>query len=95
MTIHDPLRVEVPDAIQQCHKAGIRVIMMTGDHKSTAKSIGTALGIVNDDYPDAVTESELYNVSDKQLLQITRTCNIFARCTPQRKLQILSLLQSE
>lgn len=95
MTIHDPLRVEVPDAIQQCHKAGIRVIMMTGDHKSTAKSIGTALGIVNEDYPDAVTESELYNVSDKELLQITKTCNIFARCTPQRKLQILSLLQSE
>lgn len=39
IVIHDPLREEVPQAIQDCHDAGIRVIMMTGDHKSTAKSI--------------------------------------------------------
>jgi P-type E1-E2 ATPase len=43
VVIQDPLREQVPDAIKQCHQAGIRVIMMTGDHKSTARSIGYTL----------------------------------------------------
>ncbi|MBP7885404.1 cation-transporting P-type ATPase [Patescibacteria group bacterium] len=43
VVIQDPLREQVPDAIKQCHSAGIRVIMITGDHKSTAKSIGYKL----------------------------------------------------
>lgn len=95
IVIQDPLRAQVPDAIKQCHSAGIRVIMITGDHKSTAKSIGYSLGLVNDNYPDVYTESELYNCSDEDLFEKTKTCNVFSRCTPQRKLQILSLLQND
>ncbi|MBP7885405.1 cation-transporting P-type ATPase [Patescibacteria group bacterium] len=50
--------------------------------------------MVNDQYPDVYTESELYDCSDQDILDKSKTCNVFARCTPQRKLQILSLLQS-
>jgi Ca2+-transporting ATPase len=92
--IHDPLRIEVPNAIKECHNAWIRVIMMTGDHKNTARYIWYSLWIVNDNYPNVYTENELQDCTDAEILEKTMHCNIFARCTPQRKLQILSLLQS-
>jgi Ca2+-transporting ATPase len=95
VVIQDPIRIQVPWAISACHDAWIRVIMMTGDHKSTARSIGMTLWLVNETYPDVYTESDLYTMSDEEIFACTKTCNIFARCTPERKLQILSLLQDK
>ncbi|MEY3197774.1 MAG: hypothetical protein RL023_451 [Candidatus Parcubacteria bacterium] len=95
IVIQDPLRTEVPQAIKDCHNAGIRVIMMTGDHKSTAKSIGFQLGLVNEQYPDVVTEHELQTMSEQEIKKLIQTCNIFARCTPHRKLEILTMLQEQ
>jgi magnesium-transporting ATPase (P-type) len=93
--IVDPPRPECVDAIALAHKASIRVAMITGDHKDTAIAIGDQLGLVNDKYPGAITGPELDNMTDVQLRQAVQTYNIFARASPQNKIQIVKALQAE
>ncbi|MCA9385542.1 cation-translocating P-type ATPase [Candidatus Dojkabacteria bacterium] len=88
----DPARPEVPDAITQCKNAGIRVIMITGDHALTAESIAKEVGIESD---GVLTGPELDALSPKELAQKVRDISIYARVTSQHKLQILKALQKQ
>ncbi|NCN87777.1 MAG: cation-translocating P-type ATPase [Candidatus Pacebacteria bacterium] len=88
----DPPRKSVKGAIAKCHKAGIRVIMITGDHPITASSIAHQVGIESD---NVVTGHEIDTISDKEFGKIIDHTNIFARVSPEHKLKILSALQKK
>jgi sodium/potassium-transporting ATPase subunit alpha len=91
--IMDPPRPEVAPAIQRCHEAGIRVIMMTGDHRLTATAIGHEIGLVSGD-PEVIEGGELDRLSHRDLEQVLqRGCQIFARTTPRQKLRIVTVLK--
>lgn len=98
--IVDPIRPEVIPAVLATKKAGIRLLMLTGDHKNTALSIGKQIGLIDNfdqknEFPLAISEQELENLSQQELERIVDKVNIFARCTPRRKLQILEILQKK
>jgi P-type Ca2+ transporter type 2C len=93
--MQDPLRLEVIDSVKDAKQAGIRVIMMTGDHRSTAQSIAYQAGIIDSQDELAYSEQDLAKLSDQELEKVVQECNVFARCTPDRKLQILQILQSQ
>eukprot|EP00529_Nitzschia_sp_RCC80_P005946 CAMPEP_0113486780 /NCGR_PEP_ID=MMETSP0014_2-20120614/25170_1 /TAXON_ID=2857 /ORGANISM="Nitzschia sp." /LENGTH=1027 /DNA_ID=CAMNT_0000380457 /DNA_START=995 /DNA_END=4074 /DNA_ORIENTATION=+ /assembly_acc=CAM_ASM_000159 len=93
--IMDPPRPECVDAIATAHTAGVRVAMITGDHKDTAIAIGDQLGLVDEIYSDAVTGPELDAMSDAEIRQSVMKYNIFARASPQNKIQIVKALQEE
>ena len=92
--IQDPPRPECIDAIATAHKAGVRVVMITGDHKDTAIAIGSTLGLVDEKYPSGVTGPELDDMDDEQLKDAVMTYNVFARSSPENKLQIVKALQA-
>ncbi|MFB9836196.1 cation-translocating P-type ATPase [Actinoallomurus acaciae] len=88
----DPPRAGVRDAIAACHEAGIRVIMITGDHADTAAAIGRQLGISSPD--GAVLDgSRLRRLSDDELRAASRDTSVFARVAPEQKLRIVTCLQ--
>lgn len=90
--IIDPPRKEVKDAVLKCKLAGIKVIMITGDHKNTAYAIGKDLDICKS-MDEVITGEELDKLSDKELAQkIDKLC-IFARVSPQHKLRIVKVLK--
>lgn len=89
----DPPRPGVKVAIQGCHGSGIRVLMITGDHPATAKSIATALGIADDQ--DPVTGFEIASMSEEQFEEKVRNANVFARVSPDDKLRIVKSLQRQ
>jgi magnesium-transporting ATPase (P-type) len=93
--IMDPPRPECIQAISQAHGAGVRVAMITGDHKDTALAIGRMLRLVNDEYPHAITGPELEVMSEKEVEQAVMSHNIFARASPQNKIQIVKALQAK
>ncbi|MFA5019585.1 MAG: HAD-IC family P-type ATPase [Candidatus Pacearchaeota archaeon] len=93
--IMDPPRPEVKEAIERAKKAGIRVIMATGDHKGTALSVSKEIGLVDNNYTQVFTESELKSLSEKEFSKVVMTYNIFARLTPDMKLRIASELQAQ
>ncbi|AHI06570.1 ATPase, E1-E2 type [Bdellovibrio bacteriovorus W] len=88
----DPIRSEVPAAISECHSAGIRVIMITGDHSTTARSIAKRIGLKNSHL--VLTGSELSELSKKDLSKRIESINIFSRVSPMQKLQIVEALKS-
>ena len=88
----DPPKEEVKSAIAACHEAGIRVIMITGDHKLTATAIAKNLNIYHDgDY--VVTGAELHQMKEETLEEKIDHISIFARVTPEDKLRIVKALQ--
>ena len=89
----DPPRPGVKEAIAGCQRAGIRVVMVTGDHARTARAIGQALGISAHDGP-VLTGVDLDAMSDAELREAVRRTSIFARVSPQHKLRIVRALQS-
>ena len=92
ITMIDPPRPEVYKAIQTCHEAGIRVIMITGDHKLTATAIAKDLGILqNNDI--AISGDELNKMSDEQLAKDVNKICVFARVSPEDKLRIIKALK--
>jgi len=93
--IMDPPRPECVDAIAIAHKAGVRVAMITGDHKDTALAIGRQLGLVDQKYSEAITGPELDAMTDAELRRAAPKYNIFARASPQNKIQIVKALQAE
>ena len=93
--IMDPPRPECVDAIAVAHKAGVRVVMITGDHKDTALAIGRQLGLVDEKYHDAITGPELDAMSDAELRRAAPKYSVFARASPQNKIQIVKALQAE
>ncbi len=91
--IMDPPREEARHAIAQCQQAGIRVIMVTGDHASTAAAIGSQLGL--SEPLQVITGSELENMSDAELQQKAAQLDIVARATPAHKLKLVAALQAD
>ncbi|MBR3718460.1 MAG: HAD-IC family P-type ATPase, partial [Firmicutes bacterium] len=84
----DPCRPEVYDAIEECRQAGIRPIMITGDHKDTAVAIGKDLRIITDD-SQAIEGAELDKFSDEELLQEVQKYSVYARVQPEHKVRIV------
>ena len=89
--IIDPPREEAIAAIDKCHSAGIRVKMITGDHRITACAIGAKLGIGNGQ--NAVTGIELDKMDNAQLRKVVGEIDIFARASPEHKLRLVTALQ--
>ena len=88
----DPTRLEVKDAINACHNAGITVKMITGDHPATAVAIGKELCLINAER--VLTGKELQNMSVEELSEAAKNTNIFARVSPEDKLNLVKALQS-
>lgn len=92
--IIDPPRKEAAVAIAQAHRAGVRVIMITGDHPRTAARIAHDLGLARRE-PAVVSGMELGRLDDQQLRETVRHCVVYARVTPADKLRIVDALQAE
>ncbi|MEN2774779.1 calcium-translocating P-type ATPase, PMCA-type [Acetivibrio clariflavus] len=85
----DPVRPEVKAAIEKCRNAGIRPIMITGDHKDTAVAIAKELGILSNEN-QAITGSELSNMSDQELEKKISNYSVYARVQPEHKVRIVN-----
>ncbi len=88
----DPVRDTVPDAIRECHAAGIRVIMITGDYPGTALSIARRIGL--DSNEAVMTGPELETLNETELAEKIRNVNLFARVVPEQKLKIVQALKA-
>lgn len=91
VSLYDPLRPESKKAVLSCRNAGIKVIMITGDHEETAKSIAAELGLGKG---GVLTGRELLSMDDSELKKSVRKVNVFARVLPEQKLKIVKALQS-
>lgn len=89
----DPPRLEVKDAVQECKEAGIKTVMITGDHKITAIAIAKSLGILENDY-EAITGTELEEMSDEELIRNVRKYSVYARVSPEHKVRIVKAWQA-
>jgi P-type Ca2+ transporter type 2C len=90
--LSDPVRPTVAAAIQECHTAGVRVVMITGDYPGTAQTIAHQIGLLS---PEAVlTGAELEQMSDLELQYCIQNTNIFARAVPEQKLRLVNALQA-
>ncbi len=87
----DPLRDEIPQAVRECHEAGIRVVMITGDYPVTARAIARQAGLPAE---EVLNGDELDALSDADLQQRLRTASICARIAPTQKLRIVQALQA-
>ena len=85
----DPVRPEVKDAIHQCRKAGIRPVMITGDHKDTAVAIAKELDIL-DSADQAITGSALNDLTDEELAEAVPKYSVYARVQPEHKVRIVT-----
>ncbi len=89
----DPPREEVKAAVARCKTAGIKTVMITGDHKITATAIAKALGILEDG-DEAITGSELEGMSDEELIKRVRNIAVYARVSPEHKVRIVKAWQA-
>ncbi len=85
----DPVRPEVKAAIEECRSAGIRAVMITGDHKDTAVAIAKELGIITD-ASQAITGAELDNIPDEELGEFVKKYGVYARVQPEHKTRIVN-----
>ena len=92
IALADPLREEVPNAVEQCLRAGIRVVMITGDHPRTAQAIARQAGIQS---TGIITGSEIIHMSQDELAERAATINIFARIRPAQKLALVEALKAQ
>jgi P-type Ca2+ transporter type 2C len=90
--LHDPVRPGVADAVAECRRAGIRVVMITGDHPATALAIAREIDL--DHSFGCVTGDELRSMSADELARRIRTVSIFARMVPEQKLELVRALQA-
>jgi len=90
--MYDPPREEVYEAVRQAKRSGIRVVMVTGDHKVTALSIARRLGIVGENYDDVLTGQDLEPMADDELYERVTRVSVFSRVSPIHKLRIVQQL---
>ncbi len=88
----DPVRPEVMAAVERCRTAGVRPVMITGDHKDTAVAIGKELGIITD-ASQAMTGADLDKISDEQFLTDITKYSVYARVQPEHKVRIVDTWQ--
>lgn len=91
----DPPRREVAEAVEKCHRAGIRIVMITGDYGLTAETIARRIGIITTDNPRIITGFELDSLSDEELKAAVRDEVIFARVSPEHKLRVVTAIQQQ
>jgi Ca2+-transporting ATPase len=91
----DPLRPGVTDALRACREAGIRVIMITGDHPLTAHAVAEELGLPHDETHALSTGDELDAADDQELAKLVRKVNIFARTRPEQRYRIVRALRAQ
>ena len=89
----DPPREEAIEAVKACKAAGIRVVMITGDHALTAKAVARALGLADD--PHVLTGRDLETMDDAALKRAALETQVFARTTPEHKLRLVEALQAD
>jgi len=94
VTLHDPIRKEVKEAINICRQAGARPIIVTGDHKMTAKAIGEELGFLTDE-KNIIEGSELEKLSEEEFRKRLGEIEIYARVEPKQKLRIIQAWQEK
>ena len=92
VALADPPRPEVPAALAECRRAGVRVVMMTGDHPATARAIAQQVGL--SDRPEVITGAELEALDDAALAERLRHVDLCARLKPQHKLRLVQLLRA-
>jgi P-type Ca2+ transporter type 2C len=92
IAFEDPVKPTVKDAVKECHQAGIKVIMITGDYPNTAQNIAKQIGL-KQSY-QLITGPELDKMNDKELREKIKTVNIFARVVPEQKLRIVEALKA-
>jgi Ca2+-transporting ATPase len=92
VAFEDPLRKSVPSAVAECHAAGIRIIMITGDYPQTACNIARQAGITRPD--SVIAGNELERMSDAELADRIRETQVFARVVPEQKLRIVTALKA-
>lgn len=85
----DPPRAEVKDAVKVCRKAGMRAIMITGDHASTAEAIAREVGIIYSDEHKIITGAELDKLSDEEYMEHIDEYRVYARVSPENKVRIV------
>ena len=90
--IADPVRDEVPAAIAECRRAGIRVVMITGDHPVTAGSIAKKIGLENPD--EVMVGADIEKFSATELQKMVNRINVFSRVTPAQKLRLVNSLKA-
>jgi len=100
----DPARPEAIQAVAACHRAGIRVKMITGDHAGTAAAIGRQLGLIGKErgtegggataWPECLSGAELARLPDTELVKAAEAVSVFARVTPEQKLRLVEALQA-
>lgn len=88
IALADPLRASVPEAVAQCRRAGIRVVMITGDYAATALAIAQQAGIATDD--GILTGNDIALASDAELARVVRNTSVFARVLPEQKLRLVA-----
>jgi Ca2+-transporting ATPase len=91
----DPPREEAKQAVAECKQAGIIPVMITGDHKLTAKAIAKQLGIITSENDLVLTGPELTALSENQFANIVENVRVYARVNPEQKLKIITALQSK
>ena len=89
----DPPREEARVAVEKCKRAGIKTVMITGDHKITATAIAKALGILENE-EEAITGKELENMSQEELTKNIRKYSVYARVSPEHKVRIVKAWQA-
>jgi magnesium-transporting ATPase (P-type) len=92
--MQDPPRHGVRDSIAACHAAGIRVIMITGDHAATARAIARELGITTGEDPEVIDGPELETLTDEVLRRRVLDVDVFARVAPEHKLRVVTALRA-
>lgn len=95
LAFNDPLRPGVADALRRCQEAGIRVMMITGDHPVTAHSVAESLGLPHRDEQPVATGDQLDHADDAALAELVRDVNIFARTRPEQKYRLVRALRAQ
>ncbi len=96
MAMHDPPRHEIRQAVEKCHQAGIRIIMITGDYGLTARAIAKEVGIISGDCT-IIKGKKLDEMTDSEVVEIIKSKGnvIFARAVPEHKMRVASILEEE
>ncbi|HHW26434.1 MAG TPA: cation-translocating P-type ATPase [Firmicutes bacterium] len=94
VSLADPVRPEAKTAVQECLRAGIRPVLVTGDHLRTAESVARQVGIIENRDGRALTGQDLDSVSEKSVTSLLQETRVFARVSPSHKLKIVRALQS-